>query len=32
MEVLQEAGHFPNVEQPEAFNETLRNFLDGLGS
>lgn len=32
MEVLQEAGHFPNVEQPEAFNETLRNFLDGLGA
>ena len=26
MEVLQEAGHFPNVEQPEAFNGTLREF------
>jgi 3-oxoadipate enol-lactonase len=32
MEVLQEAGHFPNVEQPEAFNGTLRVFLDGLRS
>jgi 3-oxoadipate enol-lactonase len=32
MEVLPGAGHFPNVEQPDAFNEALRAFLGGLGS
>jgi pimeloyl-ACP methyl ester carboxylesterase len=32
MEVLQKAGYFSNVEQPDAFNKALRIFLDGLGS
>jgi 3-oxoadipate enol-lactonase len=32
MEVLQEVGHFPNVERPDAFNEALWAYLDGLGS
>ncbi len=27
MEILQGAGHFPNVERPEAFNDVLGSFL-----
>ncbi|MBF9033257.1 alpha/beta fold hydrolase [Rhodobacterales bacterium HKCCE2091] len=30
MEVIPDAGHLPNVEQPEAFNRVLAGFLDGL--
>ncbi|MBT5109517.1 MAG: alpha/beta fold hydrolase [Rhodospirillaceae bacterium] len=30
MELLQGAGHFPNVEQPGAFNAVLARFLNGL--
>ena len=30
MVLLQDAGHFPNLEQPEAFNDVLRTFLGGL--
>jgi 3-oxoadipate enol-lactonase len=32
MELLQNAGHFPNLEQPDAFNDVLRRFLNGLNS
>jgi len=30
MELLQDAGHFPNLEQPNAFNATLKTFLNVL--
>ena len=30
MVILKKAGHFPNVEAPEAFNSALTAFLDGL--
>jgi len=30
MELLQDAGHFPNLEQPDAFNATLKTFLNVL--
>ena len=30
MVVLENAGHFPNVETPDAFNEALAAFLDSL--
>lgn len=29
-EIIQGAGHFPNLEQPELFNEVLRYFIDNL--
>ena len=32
MELLQDAGHFPNLEQPNAFNATLKTFLNGLST
>ena len=32
MELLQDAGHFPNLEQPNAFNATLKTFLNGLSN
>lgn len=32
MELLQDAGHFPNLEQPNAFNGTLKTFLNGLSN
>jgi 3-oxoadipate enol-lactonase len=32
MELLQGAGHFPNLEQPDAFNAVLKTFLNGLPS
>ena len=32
MELLQDAGHFPNLEQPDAFNATLKTFLNGLST
>jgi 3-oxoadipate enol-lactonase len=28
--VIPDAGHLPNLEQPELFNAALRSFLDGL--
>jgi pimeloyl-ACP methyl ester carboxylesterase len=28
---IQEAGHFSNLEKPDAFNQALRTFLEGLG-
>ncbi|MEP6985019.1 MAG: alpha/beta fold hydrolase, partial [Chloroflexota bacterium] len=28
--VIEEAGHMPNLEQPEVFNQALWNFLQGL--
>ena len=30
MELLDGAGHFPNVEQPDAFNAVLEEFLSGV--
>jgi 3-oxoadipate enol-lactonase len=30
MVVLEEAAHLANIEQPEAFNRALRNFIDGV--
>ncbi len=30
MVLLPDAGHFPNVEQPDAFNEVLQTFLGSL--
>jgi len=30
LSILDDASHLSNVEQPEAFNEALRSFLDGL--
>jgi 3-oxoadipate enol-lactonase len=30
MELIQGAGHFPNLEQPDAFNDILQTFLSGL--
>ena len=30
MVILKKAGHFPNVETPEAFNSALIAFLNGL--
>ncbi|MEX2617382.1 MAG: alpha/beta fold hydrolase [Alphaproteobacteria bacterium] len=30
MAILKGAGHFPNVEQPGAFNDVLQTFLNGL--
>ena len=32
MALLQDAGHFPNLEQPNAFNATLKTFLNGLST
>ena len=32
MAVIPGAGHFPFVDQPDAFNRTLRKFLDSLDS
>lgn len=31
LEILQDAGHVSNIEQPEAFNRSAREFLRGLG-
>jgi 3-oxoadipate enol-lactonase len=31
LEILPEAGHLLNMEQPELFNQAVRNFLAGLG-
>jgi pimeloyl-ACP methyl ester carboxylesterase len=31
LKVLPEAGHLLNMEQPELFNQAVRNFLAGLG-
>jgi 3-oxoadipate enol-lactonase len=31
-EVIPDAGHLSNLEQPEAFNAALRSFLEALGS
>ena len=28
---IREAGHFSNLEKPDAFNQALRTFLEGLG-
>jgi pimeloyl-ACP methyl ester carboxylesterase len=30
LEVIAGAGHSSNLDQPEAFNRVLRDFLDGL--
>ncbi len=30
LEVIRDAGHSSNLDQPEAFNRVLRDFLDGL--
>ena len=30
LEVIAGAGHSSNLDQPEAFNRALRDFLDGL--
>jgi pimeloyl-ACP methyl ester carboxylesterase len=30
-EVIPNAGHLSNMEQPEAFNRTLLSFLEGIG-
>ncbi len=30
LEVIQQAGHWTYIEQPEAFNQLVRGFLDGL--
>jgi pimeloyl-ACP methyl ester carboxylesterase len=30
LEVIKDAGHSSNLDQPEAFNRVLRDFLDGL--
>ena len=30
LEVVSDAGHSSNLDQPEAFNRVLRDFLDGL--
>ena len=30
MVVIEESGHFPNLEQPAAFNAALRRFLDAI--
>jgi len=30
LEVIADAGHSSNLDQPEAFNRVLRSFLDAL--
>jgi len=30
LEVIRGAGHASNLDQPDAFNRVLRDFLDGL--
>jgi pimeloyl-ACP methyl ester carboxylesterase len=30
LEVIRDAGHSSNLDQPEAFNRVLLDFLDGL--
>jgi len=30
MRILDGAGHFPNIEKPDAFNNTLATFLNSL--
>ena len=30
LEIIKDAGHSSNLDQPEAFNRVLRGFLDGL--
>ncbi len=32
LEVIEQAGHWTFIEQPEAFNRSVAGFLDGLGS
>ena len=30
MVILEEAAHLSNIEQPEAFNKTVRQFIDSI--
>jgi 3-oxoadipate enol-lactonase len=30
MVILEEAAHLSNIEQPEAFNKTVRQFIDSV--
>jgi pimeloyl-ACP methyl ester carboxylesterase len=30
LEIIPNAGHLPNLEQPELFNHSVENFLSGL--
>ena len=30
MQVIEDAGHYPHIEQPEAFVRTLEQFVDSL--
>ncbi|HXJ80929.1 MAG TPA: alpha/beta fold hydrolase [Candidatus Methylomirabilis sp.] len=32
LEVIKDAGHASNLDQPDAFNRVLRDFLEGLGA
>ena len=30
LSVIEDAGHMPNLDQPEAFNSAVSSWLDGL--